>query len=135
RLTASVLASRAWLFTLRGDLIEAEKLVTEIRKRSDPAMQADRRGFGFVSAAEARLALELGQPERALAALGDDDTPINNWVWVTAHPEVRARAGDLDGARRAMMALTAVPSPLLAAEAAYAEGLIHLASSDPPGAT
>jgi class 3 adenylate cyclase/DNA-binding NarL/FixJ family response regulator len=129
RLTASVLAIRVWLLAMRGDFTEAENLVAEARTRWDPVMEADRRGFGFVSIAEARLALEQNQPERALALLGNGETaPI--WVWISGEPEIRVRAGDVDGARQAVVALTAVPSPLLAGEAAYAEALLHLASSD-----
>jgi class 3 adenylate cyclase/DNA-binding CsgD family transcriptional regulator len=138
RLTASVLAGRAWLLAFRGDLDEAEALVREVRQGSDPSAQADRRGFGFISIAEARLAIEQGQPERAVAALGPDRTAMSNragtWAWVGIEPEVLARAGDIAGARRAAEALSAVSSPLIEAETAYAEGLIRLATSDLDGA-
>lgn len=138
RLTAVVLAARAWLLAFRGDLDEAEALVREVRQGSDASAQADRRGFGFISIAEARLAIEQGQPERALAALGPDRTAVSTWAgtwaWVGTEPEVLARAGDVAGARGAAEALAAVSSPLIAAETAYSEGLIRLAASDHDGA-
>jgi DNA-binding CsgD family transcriptional regulator len=84
------------------------------------------------------LAIERGQPERALAALGPDCTGASNWAgtwaWVGTEPEVLARAGDLVGARRAAEALAEVSSPLIAAETAYSKGLIRLAASDHDGA-
>jgi DNA-binding CsgD family transcriptional regulator len=79
------------------------------------------------------VALEQDQPDRALAVIGDDDTPFDMWAWVISQAEVRARAGDLAGARRAAAALAARSSPFLAAEAAYAEGLIHRASNTADG--
>jgi DNA-binding CsgD family transcriptional regulator len=78
--------------------------------------------------------MERDEPQRALAALGDADGSINTWAWAVSQAEVRARARDLDGARRAVDAMAGSSSPLLAAEAAYAEGLIRLLSSDPSGA-
>jgi class 3 adenylate cyclase/DNA-binding CsgD family transcriptional regulator len=133
RLRASVLAIRAWLLALRGDLVEAETVVAELRQGSYSAAHADRRAFGFVNIAEARLAIEQDQPERALAAFGAGSLP-SNWAWVTTEPEIRARAGDFAGARRAIEGLTGLSSPLLDAEAAYAEALIHIACSDPGAA-
>lgn len=133
RLTASVLGIRAWLLAYRGDLAEAEALLCEVRQSSDAAAHVDRRGFGFVDVTEARLALEKGQPERALAAL-HPDRMVAHWAWVTAEPEVRARAGDTAGARRAAATLDPASSPLWAAETAYAEGLIRLDASDDDGA-
>jgi ATP/maltotriose-dependent transcriptional regulator MalT len=138
RLTASVLGIRAWLLAFRGDLDEAEALLCEIRQGSYASAQADRRGFGFISIAEARLAVEQGQPERALAALSPDRRTTGNWTgtwaWVVTEPEVLARAGDLAGSRRAAEGLAAISSPVIAAETAYSQGLIRLASSDHDGA-
>jgi class 3 adenylate cyclase/DNA-binding NarL/FixJ family response regulator len=137
RLTASVLAGRAWLLAFRGDLTEAEALVGELRQGSYASAHADLRGFGMVSVAETRLALEQGQPERALATFcsatpGPERT--GTWAWAAAEAEIRARGGDIAGARRAAEALAALSSPLMAAESAYAKALIHLTASDHDGA-
>ena len=45
------------------------------------------------------MALEQDQPDRALAVIGDDDTPFDMWAWVISQAEVRARAGDLEAFR------------------------------------
>ncbi len=134
RLTATVLASRAWFLTLRGDLGPAEALLAELREGSDPAWQADRRGFGFATKAEARLLLERGEPERAAAVLGAEDSEPDWWPLVLSQAEARTRAGDLEGARRALVVLAARGSPLLAAEAGYAEGLLLHRSGASPAA-
>ncbi|MCA1842464.1 MAG: helix-turn-helix transcriptional regulator, partial [Actinobacteria bacterium] len=134
RLTVTVLTSRAWLVALRGELTDAEALLAEVKGRSGPEMQADRRGFGFTSNVEAVVAMEQDDLPRALAAIGDVDPSINVWAWAVSQAEVRARAGDLNGARLAVEAMAASSSPLLAAEAAYGEGLIRWNSPDPSGA-
>jgi class 3 adenylate cyclase/DNA-binding CsgD family transcriptional regulator len=130
RLTASVLGLRAWLLALRGDLVEAEELVAHLKERFGGAIHAERRGFATVAQAEARLALEQGQPDRALASMRHlDETAAIPYLTVMPLAEGRARAGDFAGARRAAAALKAWNSPFMAAEAAYVEGLLHLAES------
>ena len=74
------------------------------------------------------MAIEQGQPDLALAALDPENPHVWYWGWIASEPEVRARAGDIAGARRAIERLVAVSSRLMMAEAAFAKGLICLAA-------
>jgi class 3 adenylate cyclase/DNA-binding NarL/FixJ family response regulator len=130
RLTVSVLVVRVWLLALRGDLPEAEDLLSELKQRFPPSLYADLRGFGLVRTVEARVALEQEQPDRAAAVLGELDQLSGDAVGrlMVSLAEVRARSGDLEAALQAARALSTVSSPFAVAEAAYAEGIAYLAS-------
>jgi DNA-binding NarL/FixJ family response regulator len=119
------------VMALRGDLDAAEASLHELGEFAAPGARADRRGSSGGPLVLARIALERGDPTRALAMLTDTGSaPTGPLIWLSPAAEAHARIGDLAATTAATAALRAIPSPLTAAAAAYAEGVLHLTLGD-----
>ncbi|MDO8672050.1 MAG: helix-turn-helix transcriptional regulator, partial [Dehalococcoidia bacterium] len=139
---ACALAERALILAMRGDLALAEGCISEIRQVFGRGTSADRGVFGVVEIAEATLALERGQGERALAiarrflrpsasaATSVGLTAAKRPTGFALLAEAQVAAGDgvgaLETARR-IIGLGPAGTPYLAALASRAEGLARQA--------
>jgi len=121
---------RAELHRVRGEQKEAEADYREAARwgrRPDPGLALLRLAQGDIRSAAASIRRAIDEVD-AMARVRILDPFI----------EIMIAAGDLDAARRALAELRELsaqrPTPLLAAVAGRAEGLVHLADGDPSAA-
>jgi ATP/maltotriose-dependent transcriptional regulator MalT len=122
---------QAELHRLRGEFEEAQACY---RQASASGRQAE--------PGIALLRLAQGQPDVAQAtsrrALGEARAETGRARLLAAHGEIMLAAGDVEAARVAAEELSAIAthlnSPLLVAQAAYADGAVRLATDDALGA-
>ncbi|MDO8671944.1 MAG: LuxR C-terminal-related transcriptional regulator, partial [Dehalococcoidia bacterium] len=147
---AYALAWRAMILALNGELPEAEACIAEVRIVHGSEVPEDRQVFSLVDIAEAALALERGQVERALGITRGFARPPRSWeatpagVTSASKPmalmllaEAQVAAGDPESALKTAhdLAFLGPPgAPYLTALSSRAEGLARLAQGQREGA-
>ena len=128
RSVAMGLTSRALVLAYRGNLADAVACLTEARALSSEQLLADRHLSSLIETVEALVAIERGDPSRALAIVEDHGTSsllFRPWQLATLG-ESQVAAGRTAGAALATAAQIVrldVTAPFLAALAARLTGL------------